>query len=103
MNPNMISFVLMGLIILLWILILYRFLKDRFSTVVSVPAVVVDAYRQPLDSGRYGALGREVFVVVFSAEGKRLSFSVSEFTFKSYHAGDTGILCYRGKKLIDFS
>jgi hypothetical protein len=43
------------------------------------------------------------YAVVFSAEGKRFSFYVSEFSFGGYRKGERGMLTYKGNKIIDFS
>lgn len=43
------------------------------------------------------------YVIVFEAEGKTLSFYVSEFSFGGYRKGERGKLTYQGGRLIDFS
>jgi hypothetical protein len=41
-------------------------------------------------------------VVTFSAEGKRLSFYVSAFSYAGYTINESGMLTYKGDRLIGF-
>ena len=79
-----------------------RLLVKRFAPVKTVSAVVID--KQKIESfSKYTGNGKQVkYAVVFSAEGKKLSFYVSEFSCGGYRVGEKGRLTYKGSKLIDF-
>ena len=81
-----------------------RMVKGRLSPVKSVSATVIDKYKAQSVSRFSGALKPQCYMVVFSAGEKKLSFSVSEFSFQhGYQIGEKGMLKYRGTKIIDFS
>lgn len=103
MPDNIVSWILFALFGVLYLLILVRFLKNRLAPVRKVRATVVDKNRIESFSKYSGNGKRYKYAVVFSAEGKKLSFYVSEFSFGGYRKGETGTLTYKGDRLIDFS
>lgn len=87
----------------LWVFITVRFIKNRVAPVKSVKATVIDKYTTKTVSKTQGTFKRERHIIVFMAEGKKLSFAVSEFSYPGYKVKDKGILKYKGNSIIDFS
>lgn len=73
-----------------------------FSPVTSVKATVV--HKQTVETiSKYAGSGKRVkYAVTFSANGKKRSFYVSEFSYHGYRKGESGTLTYKGDRLIDF-
>ena len=94
------------LFVALWLFVIVklavRAIRNRTAPVKTVKATVVDKQKTESFSKYSGTGKRERCVVVFLAEGKKLSFYVSEFSWRGYRVRDTGTLQYRGDKLIDF-
>lgn len=101
MPDSIVSWVFFGFIAVLYILILIRFLKNRLAPVKKVRATVID--KNKIESfSKYS--GKHIkYAVVFSADGRKLSFYVSEFSYGGYRKGESGTLTYKGGRLIDFS
>lgn len=80
-----------------------RILRNLLAPVRSVKATVV--HKQ--FNASYSKLSRNStaykYAVTFLAEGKRLSFYVSEFSYNGYRKNETGTLTYKGDRIIDFS
>lgn len=96
------SLIMIGIFAVLCLLAFFRFVKDWLAPVKTVNAKVVDKGKEKLFS-KAGAYGRSArYYVVFQAEGKKLSFYVSEFSCGGYRKGETGKLTYKGRRLIDF-
>ena len=74
-----------------------RWIAARHEPVKTVKAQVVDKFSKYAGSGK-----RKQYIVVFSAEGKRLSFYVSEFSYGGYRVNEWGTLTYQGSRLVDF-
>lgn len=91
------------LFLVCWILLIIKFIKNKYSSVKTVKAVVVDKYKAQNVSRIQGAFKTERYIVVFSAGNKKLAFDVSEFSFQSYKINEKGTLKYKGSKIIDFS
>ena len=89
---------------MLFILIKYiaNCLRSRFAPVKTAKAQVIRKFRQELFSKYVGSGKRYRYVIVFSVEGKTLSFYVSEFSYGGYKLKEQGILKYKGNRLIDF-
>ena len=52
---------------------------------------------------KYSGTGKhEKYVVVFSVDGKKKSFYVSQFSYNGYRVNEKGTLKYKGDKLIEF-
>ena len=101
------NIVIIVIAVLLWVLLIVgltlKMLRRRKAPVVSVKAVVVDCRREEFFS-KYSGNGKTYkYLVVFSAEGKKLSFHVSEFSFRQYQTKRSGTLKYKGDRLLDFS
>ena len=79
-----------------------RHFRSRRGKVRSVKAKVTDKFRSETFDKYHGSGKVCQYRVVFEAEGKRLSFAVSEFSYGGYCVGETGTLKYRGDRLIDF-
>ena len=82
--------------------ILIKAVKNRCSSVKTVPATIVD--KQTVEHfSKYAGNGKQVkYVVVFSVNGKRKGFCVSQFSYDGYHVGEKGTLKYKGDQLIEF-
>ena len=82
--------------------ILLKLIKNRRAAVVTVNAVVIDKHKTEVFS-KYSGNGRQVkYTVIFLAEGKKLSFHVSEFSYAGYQVNEKGTLKYKGNRLIEF-
>ena len=90
----------MGFCWLLMLVAFVRYLRGRVGPVKTVYARVVDKNKVEYFS-RTGQKAR--YVIVFEVEGKKKSFYVSEFSYHGYHRNETGMLKYRGDRIIDFS
>lgn len=105
--PYNISNILGILFVSLWfvVAVIYavRLLRSKFGPVQTVKAAVVDKNKVEAFSKYAGSGRNRKYVIVFEANGKKLSFYVSEFSYGGYRVGQTGILKYRGDRLIDFS
>ena len=82
--------------------ILVRLVKNRYASVKTVQAVVVDKNKVETFSKYSGSGKREKYVVVFSVDGKKKSFYVSQFSYNGYRINEKGTLQYKGDKLIGF-
>lgn len=104
--PKNAANIIILLILLLWLVFLIRLavkaLNNRYSPVKTVHAVVVHKQKTESFSKYAGSGSREKYVVVFNAEGKKLSFYVSAFSYSSYRLNESGVLKYKGSKLLDF-
>ena len=81
---------------------LLKAVKNRYSSVQTVSAGVVDKQTTEHFS-KYAGNGKQVkYVVVFSVNGKRKGFYVSQFSYNGYHVGEKGTLKYKGDQLISF-
>ena len=92
-----------ALCLIVMVVFAVRFFRDKCSPVKSVKAVVV--HKQPVESfSKYSGTGmRTRYAVTFLAGKKKLSFYVSEFSYKGYRINESGTLKYKGSRLIDFS
>lgn len=79
-----------------------RFAKNHYAPVKAVHAVVVDKQKLETFSKYSGNGKREKYVIVFSFDSKKKSFYVSPFSYGGYRINETGLLTYRGDKLIEF-
>ncbi len=97
------TLILISVSAVIYLLLLFRFLKNRLAPVKTVKAQVVDKNKVTFFSktGKNGKSTR--YAVVFMVEGKKLSFYVSEFSYGGYRKGETGTLKYKGDRIIDFS
>ena len=101
MPQNITTWIFMGLLAVVYLLVLIRFLRNRFAPVKKVKATVIDKNKVELFSKHGGKHYK--YAVVFSAGAEKLSFYVSEFSYGGYRKGESGMLTYKGNRLIDFS
>ena len=92
-----------GIFVLAMIRTLIKVVKRRYSAVKTVSATVVD--KQTIEHfSKYAGNGKQVkYVVVFSVNGKRKGFYVSQFSYNGYHIGENGMLKYKADRLIEFT
>lgn len=106
MPENTSNTVILVLFIGIWIIamvgIAVKVFKNKLAPVKTVKAVVIDKNKVEVFSKYAGNGKREKYVVVFQAEGKKLSFYVSEFSYRGYKLKETGTLTYKGDRIIDF-
>ena len=82
--------------------IIVRSIRNRFAPIRAVKAVVID--KNKIESfSKYSGNGKsEKYVIVFSIDGKKKSFYVSQFSYNGYRVNEKGTLKYKGDKLIEF-
>ena len=82
--------------------IIARTIKNRYAPIKKVKAVIID--KNKIESfSKYSGNGKaEKYVIVFSVNGKKKSFYVSQFSYNGYKVNEKGILKYKGNKLISF-
>ena len=102
MTENLPSIVIGSLFVGIWLLVLIRFISNKLAPIKTVKAQVVRKHVQEFFS-KYSGNGKSYkYVVVFIAEGKTLSFFVSEFSYNGYKVNERGTLTYKGNRLINF-
>lgn len=82
--------------------VITRMIKNQYTPIKCVNAVVIDknivkTFSKYSGNGKY-----EKYVVVFSVDGKKKSFYVSQFSYNGYRINEKGTLKYKGDKLIEF-
>ena len=82
--------------------ILVRFIRKQLAPIKTVPAVVIDKHKTEAFSKYSGNGKHEKYTIVFSADGKKKSFYVSQFSYGGYRLGEKGTLTYKGDRLISF-
>ena len=100
---NIPGYIFFGIILVLGIACAIRFLWDKCSPVKTIKATVV--HKQTVENfSKYSGSGKHIkYAVTFQAGAKRLSFYVSEFSYRGYKVKETGTLKYKGSRLINFS
>lgn len=106
MPDNIVSIVIAALFFGIWALAMIRLLikaiKRKHAPVKSVKAVVIDKHTTETFS-KYAGNGKQIkYVVVFSVDGKKKAFYVSQFSYGGYRLGEEGTLQFKGDKLIAF-
>ena len=92
----------MGVGALALVSILVKAVKNRYAPIKTVQAVVVDKNKVETFS-KYSGTGKcEKYVIVFSVDGKKKSFYVSQFSYNGYRVNEKGTLKYKGDTLIEF-
>ena len=79
-----------------------RVSKNRYAPIKTVRAVVIDKNKVAAFSKYSGNGKTEKYVIVFSIDGKKKSFYVSQFSYNGYSVNEKGTLKYKGDKLIEF-
>ena len=97
-----ISSLFIGVGALAMISILIRTIKNRYAPIKTVKAVVIDKNKIETFSKYSGNGKAEKYVIVFSVNGKKKSFYVSQFSYNGYRINEKGTLKYKGDKLIEF-
>ena len=96
------AFLMFGLWLWAMVKLLIKAVKTKFAPIKSVKAVVIDKHIIETFS-KYAGNGRqEKYVVVFSVDGTKKSFYVSQFSYNGYRLNEKGTLKYKGDKLIAF-
>ena len=107
MPENTASIILPALFIVIWALVIVRIIiktiKNKYASVKTVQAVVVDKHKIETFSKYSGNGKNEKYVVVFSVSGKKKSFYVSQFSYSGYSINEKGMLKYKGDNLIGFN
>ncbi len=87
---------------LILVCLLFRLAANCLAPVKTVKAVVSD--KNVIQGfSKYSGNGKsEKYVIVFTADGKKKSFYVSQFSYDGYRIGEKGKLTYKGDKLISF-
>jgi len=96
------SVIAIALFFLCWLLIIKKFVLSRCTTIQTVKAKIVDKYKPEMVSKYPGIFKQERYIVVFETKDKKLSFTVSDFSYGNYKVGEKGTLKYKGSKLISF-
>ena len=106
MPDSIVSKVLVFLMLGLWLWAMVRLLikaiKTKYAPIKSVKAVVIDKHIIETFSKYSGKGKHEKYVIVFSVDGKKKSFYVSQFSYGGYRVNEKGTLKYKGDKLIGF-
>ena len=92
----------MGIGALAMVSIIVRTIKNRYAPIKAVKAVVIDKNKVETFSKYSGNGKSEKYVIVFSIDGKKKSFYVSQFSYNGYRVNEKGTLKYKGDKLIKF-
>ena len=103
MPENITNYVFFGIWLLLGVTVLIRVIKNKCAPVKTEKAIVVD--KQTVEQfSKYSGNGKHTkYVIVFSVDGKKRSFYVSQFSYNGYRVNEKGTLTYKGDRLIDFS
>ena len=100
---NIPGYIFFGIVLILGIVCGIRFMLDQFSPVKTVTATVV--HKQTVDLvTMYSSTRKRIrYAVTFRTRTERLSFYVSELSYRHYKLNETATLKYKGRRLIDFS
>ena len=82
--------------------IIVRTIKNRYAPIKKVKAVIIGKNKIESFSKYSGSGQTEKYVIVFSVNGKKKSFYVSQFSYNGYKVNEKGTLKYKGNKLISF-
>ena len=99
---NVLIFLMWGIWLWAMVRLLIKAIKTKYAPIKSVKAVVIDKHIIETFSKYSGNGKREKYVIVFSVDGKKKSFYVSQFSYGGYRVNEKGTLKYKGDKLIGF-
>ena len=102
MPENIFEILGVFLVMLLGFLPFIKMAVNRFAPVKTSKAVVVDKTVIQRFSKYAGDGKAREYVIVFSLEGKKKSFSVSQFSYNGYKINEKGTLTYQGNRIISF-
>ena len=77
-------------------------LRRKHGKTKTVSATIVNKQIAENFSKYSGTSAQQLYYVTFLIDGKRKSFTVSEFSYSGYRIGERGTLKYKGNQLIDF-
>lgn len=92
----------MGLLILIYLAPIIRLIQGKLGSIKTVKAIVTNKYIAKSFSKYSGNGTKEKYVIVFSVNGKKKYFQVSQFSYDGYQVNETGTLTYRGNTLVKF-
>ena len=92
----------MGVGALALVSVLVKVIKNRYTPIKTVKAVVIDKNKVEAFSKHSGNGKSEKYVIIFAVGGKKKSFYVSQFSYNGYRVNERGTLKYKGDKLIEF-
>ncbi len=101
---NIFTFILALIGIVIWIGIMIRVFKNRFSKEKEVDAIIVDkqCYEKRVYSKSQAPYTKKEYVITFLCGKRKMHFDVSEFSYKGYKLKQKGKLVYKGNRIIDF-
>ena len=99
---NIYTYLILGFIFVIYLIILVRFCYSRFGSVKKVAATVVHKQKVEWTAPRSPKGKRTQYAVTFQIGEKTRSFYVSAFSYDGYRKGEKGMLTYRGNRLMDF-
>ena len=102
MPDNLIGMIAVVLTVAWFIGILVWCFNRKYGKTKTAKATVVHKQVNEVFSKFSGNGKAYRYYVTFQFNGKRKSFSVSEFSYNGYRKGETGTLKYKGDRLIDF-
>ena len=91
-----VAFLVLGLMLLCY----WNFFRKRYGKVKKVKAQLVEKYTYNVVSKTNP--NQKAHVLVFDAEGKKLSFNVPEFSYGGYKLKKKGTLKYKGDMILEF-
>lgn len=102
---NIVNYVLVLLIIVIWVGIAIRILRNYFSKTKIVYAIVVDkqCYDKQIYSKGQAPYIKKEYVITFLCGGRKINFNVSELSYNNYRIKEKGKLVYKGNRIIDFA
>jgi hypothetical protein len=92
----------MGLWLLAMVRVMIKAIKNKRAPLRSNKAVVIDKHIVETFDKYSGNGKHKKYVIVFSVNGKKKSFYVSQLSYSGYRVNEKGTLKYKGDKLIAF-
>lgn len=101
---NIVNLISVFITCIIFIGIIIRLSFYMYGKEKTVDAIIVDkqCYEKKIYKKFEASVSRKEYIAVFSVEGKRLSFKISENTYKSYTLNQKGKLTYKGSRLMGF-
>ena len=101
MNKAMVLFSII-LFLLCWFPFVKKLIWNKVAPVKTVKAEVFDKYKPNIVSKYPRNFKQESCIVVFKTKDKKLSFTVSAFSYNNYRIKEKGTLKYKGNQIISF-
>lgn len=101
---NLLGWIPVVLIALIYLLVLIRFIRNRAGKEIRKKATVLDKYEtmQERVSNVSAPTRTPLYVVAFDVKDKVLKFKVPGYQYGTIEKGDAGILVYKGTRFIRF-